>query len=314
MPVQSYSFQFQNSETAMNVLDQRDSRRSFLHQSVIALSGVAISSRAPLAIAQENASERFQLSLHQYSVKQLFESGELNLLNYAHFAKHTFGMLNVEFAAEFCEDLFRSPEKADAIRDQSKQAGVTNRILLCAEGHALDTAKAKERTDAIDHHLTWAKVAERLGCEYMRVRASTVGDRQQQLAHAAAGIGELCDALESSPVSVLLENLFGLSRDPDWLVALVEKIGPKRVGLVADFGNFDGDIYAGMKRLLPYTKSVCTKSREFDAAGNETTINFARMMKLVKDSKYHGCIAIEHLGDEPMSGIRKSVALVKQAL
>ncbi len=298
----------------MKVLNQRDSRRAFLNQSILALSGVVISSRAPLAIAQENTSERFELSLHPYSVKHLFESGELKLLNYARFAKQTFGMSNVEFAAENCADLFRSPEKADAIRDQSKQVGVTNRIFLCADGHALDTATAKERTDAIDHHLTWAKVAERLGCEYMRVRASTVGDRQQQLAHAAAGIGELCDALESSPVSVLLENLFGLSRDPDWLVALVEKIGPKRVGLVADFGNFDGDIYAGMKRILPYTKSVCTKSREFDAAGNETTIDFVRMMEVVKDSKYRGCIAIEHLGDEQLSGIRKSVALVKQAL
>ena len=298
----------------MNIFSQQNSRRAFLNQSVFALSGLVISPRAPLAIAQGNESERFQLSLHPYSVKHLFESGKLNLLNYAQFAKDTFGMSNIEFAAENCEDLFRSPEQADAIREQSKQVGVRNRILLCADGHPLDTETAKERSDAIEHHLTWAKVAERLGCEHMRVRVSTVGDRRRQLAHAAAGIGKLCDALKSSPVSVLLENLFGLSRDPDWLVELVEKIGPKRVGLVADFGNFDGDVYAGMKRILPYTKSVCTKSREFDAAGNETKIDFARMMEVVKDSKYRGCIAIEHLGDEPMSGIRKSVALVKQAL
>ena len=56
------------------------------------------------------------------------------------------------------------------------------------------------------------------------------------------------------------------------------------------------------------------RSRKFDAAGHETTIDFARMMELVKDSKYRGCITIEHLGDEPMAGIRKSVALVKHAI
>jgi len=298
----------------MNVLNQRKSRRAFLNQTVLALSGVVISSRAPLAMAQKNDSERFQLSMHPYSVKHLFASGKINLLNYAQFAKNTFGMANVEFAAEHCGDLFESPEKADAIRDRSKQVGVTNRILLCADTHPLDTGVAKERAAAIDHHLTWANVAERLGCEQMRVRVSTEGDRRQQLSHAATGIGELCDALESSPVSVLLENLFGLSRDARWLVQLVEKIGPERIGLIADFGNFEGDIYAGMEHILPYTTSLCTKSRKFDAAGNETTIDFARMMKVVKASKYRGRIAIEHLGEEPLAGIRKSVALVKQAI
>ena len=86
------------------------------------------------------------------------------------------------------------------------------------------------------------------------------------------------------------------------------------MGLIADFGNFDGDLYEGMKRLLPHTKSLCTKSREFDAEGNETTIDFGRMMQLVKASPYRGCIAIEHLGDEPLAGLRKNIALVQKAL
>ena len=263
-------------------------------------------------MAQGGAADRFQISLHQYSLKPLFESGQLNLLNYAEFAKNTLNISNIEFAAEFCVDLFASPEKASAIRAQSKRFGVTNRVLLCADGAALDAVTAKQRSDAIEEHVKWAQVAERLGCQFMRVRASTEGDRQQQLMHAVAGIGGLCDALESSSVSVLIENIAGLSRDPDWLVKLVEEIGPKRVGLVADFGNFDGDIYAGMKRILPYTKSVCTKSWEFDAAGNETKIDFARMMGLIIDSPYRGCIAIEYLGTEPVSGIRKTAALVKR--
>lgn len=296
----------------MNALNLRKSRRAFLSQSTLALAGLAISPRGPLAMAQPNLAERFQISLHQVSLKPLFDHGKLDLLNYAAFAKRTLEISNIEFAAEFCVDLLASPEKSDAIREQSKQVGVTNRVLLCADGEALDAVGTKERSDAIDAHVKWAKVAERLGCENIRVRASTEGDRQQQLAHAAAGIGGLCDALESSPVSVLIENIAGLSSDPEWLVELVEKIGPQRVGLVADFGNFDGDIYAGMKRILPYAKSVCTKSWEFDAAGNETKIDFAQMMELIIDSEYRGCIAIEYLGKEPVPGIRKTAALVER--
>ncbi len=296
----------------MNGLHQRQSRRAFLTHGTLAFSGLAISPLRSTAFARADPAERFPISLHQYSLKPLFDSGQLELLKYAEFAKGTLGISDIEFAAEFCDDLPASPEKADAIRRRSKQVGVTNRVLLCGDGKALDAVTANERTDAIHEHLKWAKVARRLGCAHIRVRASTQGDPRQQLTHAAAGMGGLCDALASSPVSVLIENIAGLSRDPDWLVALVRKIGPKRVGLIADFGNFDGDIYAGMKRILPYAKSICTKSWDFVAAGNETKSDSARMMRAIIDSNYRGCIAIEYLGQTPVSGIRKTAALIRR--
>ena len=151
-----------------------------------------------------------------------------------------------------------------------------------------------------------------MGCEFIRVRASTEGDRNEQLDHATKGIGALCNALDDSPVSVLIENIAGCSRDPDWLVALVNRIGAKRVGLIADFGNFEGDIYEGMRRLLPFTKSVCTKSWEFDEQGNETKIDFARMMSIIKESSFRGCIAIEYLGTETVAGVRATAELINR--
>jgi sugar phosphate isomerase/epimerase len=300
----------------MKLFRQRTSRRVFLNRSlfgVAALSGLPFAGLPFGRVANgREQDKRYQISLHQYSLKQLFESGRLDLLAYARFAKDRLQISNIEFAAEFCTDLLASPSKADAIREQSQQAGVTNRVMLCGDETALDAPDAKQRAVAIDEHVEWAKVAERLGCQYIRVRASTEGDRQQQLVNASAGIGGLCDALESSSVSVLVENIAGWSRRPDWLVELVKQVGEKRVGLVADFGNFDGDIYEGMKTIVPYAKSICTKSWEFDASGNETKIDFQRMMSVINDSTYRGCIAIEYLGTDPVSGILKTAALINR--
>jgi sugar phosphate isomerase/epimerase len=261
----------------------------------------------------QSKTERFELSLHQYSLKPLFDSRQLNLRTYPSFVKQTLGISNIEFAAEFCGDLWDEPAKADEVRRASEQAGVKNRVFLCGAGKGLDATSAAERKESLEEHLRWAEVVERLGCEYIRVRASTEGDRQAQLDSAARGIGELCAALKDSPVSVLIENITGFSRDPSWLLALVERIGVKQVGLLADFGNFDGDKYVGMQQMLPLTKSICTKSWEFDEAGNETTIDFARMMKMIKDSKFQGCIAIEYLGSEPVAGTQKTAALIKRS-
>lgn len=67
-----------------------------------------------------------------------------------------------------------------------------------------------------------------------------------------------------------------------------------------------------LPRSESYTKSVCTKSWEFDAQGNETKIDFEKMMNIVKESSFRGCIAIEYLGDEPVAGVRKTADLIKQ--
>jgi hypothetical protein len=67
-----------------------------------------------------------------------------------------------------------------------------------------------------------------------------------------------------------------------------------------------------MKRLLPYAKSICTKSWNFDEQGNETKIDFGRMMSLIKASSFRGCIAIEYLGEEPVAGVRKTAELIKR--
>lgn len=287
-------------------------RRVFLQQSLLGLSAGSLLSTRALAAPGMLAEPRFQLSLHQYSLKKLFDAGQLDLPGYAEFAKNRFSIQNIEFAAEFCEELFSDLKKGEAIRQRANRNGVTIRALLCAADHPLDVASAEQRAAAVAHHVQWASVADSLGCEFLRVRAASEGDPQKQLDYAVNGIGALCDALHAHKVNVLIENITGPSRDPEWLVQLVEKIGRDRIGLIADFGNFEGDLYAGMKRLLPYTKSLCTKSWEFDGAGNETKIDFRRMFEIIQASDFRGCIAIEYLGEEPIAGIRQTAELIRR--
>ncbi len=298
----------------MKAILHPQSRRTFLRQSIVAASGLAASQLVSPAGAQSKNTPRFEISLHQYSLKPLFDAGQLDVFEYPRFVKEKLGLANIEFAAEFCGPLLDDLDKADALRRTSEAAAVRNRVFLCSADTALDAADENARQQAVEDHLRWAQVAQRLGCESIRVRAGTEGDLQDQLKHASAGIGALCEALESSPVSVLIENITGPSRDPEWLVQLVERIGRKRVALLADFGNFDGDFYAGMKQLLPLTKSICSKSWDFDAQGNETKIDYARMMKIIKESDFRGCISIEYLGTTlpPVAGIQATAKLIER--
>jgi sugar phosphate isomerase/epimerase len=286
----------------------RLARRQFLKSAA----GLAAGASVGHVAAQAALNDRFELSIHQYSLKKLFEQEKIDTLAYPDFVNRQFGFTSIEFAVEFCQALRADPVKCEALAGKSKQLGIRHRALLCGAEPALDVPSEKDRRAAVQDHLKWAKVAEHLQCDSIRVRASSEGERNEQLDRAASGISALCEALADSPVSVLVENITGFSRDPDWLVALMDRVGPDRLGLIADFGNFDGDIYAGMERLLPYAKSVCTKSWNFDEQGNETKIDFGRMMSLIKESSFRGCIAIEYLGEEPVAGVRKTAELIKR--
>jgi L-ribulose-5-phosphate 3-epimerase len=284
-------------------------RRQFLQA---AAAGLATHALVGPTEARAADIDRFELSIHQYSLKKLFEQGTIDTFDYPGFVNKQFGFTSIEFAVEFCQALRADPGKGKALAEKSAKLGIRHRALLCGAEPALDAGSAAVRKAAVQDHLEWAKVAANLRCEFIRVRAASEGDRKGQLEHAASGISALCDALSDSPVSVLIENIAGYSRDPDWLVSLVERVGRDRVGLIADFGNFEGDIYEGMKRLLPYTKSICTKSWEFDDQGNETKIDFGRMISVIKESTFRGCIAIEYLGDHPVAGVQKTAELIKR--
>jgi sugar phosphate isomerase/epimerase len=121
-------------------------------------------------------------------------------------------------------------------------------------------------------------------------------------------------------INVLVENHGGLSSNGGWLAALVRKIGLPNCGTLPDFGNFrisegvEYDRYQGVAELMPSAKAVSAKSRDFDAEGNETRVDYRRMMKIVLDAGYRGYVGIEYIGKnvgEP-EGIRATKALLER--
>ena len=88
----------------------------------------------------------------------------------------------------------------------------------------------------------------------------------------------------------------------------MSKVNIDNCGTLPDFGNFciDGsprlcakwyDIYKGVKELMPYAHAVSAKSYHFDDNGDETSIDYSKMIDIVKDAGYKGYIGIEFEGN-----------------
>jgi hypothetical protein len=68
--------------------------------------------------------------------------------------------------------------------------------------------------------------------------------------------------------------------------------------------------------MLPFAKGVSAKSYDFDSNGEQPSMDYKRLIDIVKNSSFHGYIGIEfegNKGDED-DGIRKTKALVEKYL
>ncbi len=67
---------------------------------------------------------------------------------------------------------------------------------------------------------------------------------------------------------------------------------------------------------MPYAKAVSVKSYDFDANGNESSIDFDRMLKIVADRGYSGYLGIEYEGNtlSEYEGIHATIKLLDRVI
>lgn len=242
----------------------------------------------------------FEISLAQWSLhKRLFgQAGDkLDNLDFAETSKR----LGIE-AIEYVNIFFKDKAKDQAyLADMKKRAddnGVKSLLIMCdGEGNLGDPDNNK-RTTAVENHYKWVDAAKYLGCHSIRVNAASAGSFEEQMKLAADGLTRLSSYAKKQGLNVIVENHWGLSSDPKWHVGVIEAVGMDNCGTLPDFGNFPQEVdrYEAVKAMMPYAKAVSAKSYDFDEAGNETKIDYDRMMAIVLAAGYNGYVGIEYEG------------------
>jgi sugar phosphate isomerase/epimerase len=68
--------------------------------------------------------------------------------------------------------------------------------------------------------------------------------------------------------------------------------------------------------MMPYAKGVSGKTHDFDQDGNETQIDYPKMMKIIADSGFKGYIDVEYEGTKlsEADGVKASIALLQKVI
>jgi len=295
-------------------MNSPQSRRSFLVQSSVMIGTLAI---APRALAAEPL---FRISLAEWSLHKALFAQQLTNLDFPKLARNEFGIDAVEYVNQFFKDKATDEAYLTELKTVCDGEGVRSVLIMCdGEGQLGDPDDAK-RKEAVENHHKWVSAAKLLGCHSIRVNAATGGQGtfEEQQKRAADGLRALAEYASRYGINVIVENHGGLSSNGIWLSGVMKRVDLPNCGTLPDFGNFrvgDGDQYdryKGTEELMPYAKGVSAKSYDFDAEGNETTIDYKRMLKIVLNAGYHGFIGIEYEGSrlDEYEGIRATKKLL----
>lgn len=300
-------------------------RTTFLKTSALLSASLIFGFRLPMS-----REKNYNLSLSQWSLhrtlfggtkerdyhqwkKWLNESpdkvlqGSLNPLDFPLVAKQTYGFSAVDYVNTFffgkSENYFKELKKRCSDND------VESLLIMVDEEGMLADIDRNKRKEAIENHKKWFYNAAILGCHSVRVNLHGIGTKEEQQENSIESLLKLCDFAKTLNLDVIIENHGGMSSEPNWLLETIKKTNKTNLGVMVDFDNFkysetkiwDGeftyDRYKGVELLMPFAKSVSAKSYSFDRDGEEETINYKRMIEIIKKSNFKNHISVEFEGE-----------------
>ena len=296
--------------------DPRLTRRDLLASGAALSVAAALPRLAPRAPV---ADPPFLMSLAEWSYHRALQGGQMQHLDFPAKAREH-GLLGCEYVNTFFKDKATDFKYLGELTQRCDDNGVKSLLIMIDGEGELAAKDTAERAQAVENHFRWIAAGAFLGCHSIRVNSAggSADERDEAAARAADSLAHLGRYADGYGLNVIVENHGGISSDGGWLAGVMRRADNPRVGTLPDFGNFTiapgqvYDRYKGVEELMPFAKAVSAKSYDFDAAGNETTIDFARMLKIVLAAGYHSYLGIEYEGErlsEP-EGVEATKALL----
>jgi sugar phosphate isomerase/epimerase len=203
------------------------------------------------------------------------------------------------------------PRVLEYLRESFHRHGVAITGIMVSEPVNLnDEASLSRRLDEIADRLQAAAV---LQAPLIRLHLS--GEREDELFERAAQfLQRILPEARRRRVRLTIENRDGVGRRPELLASLIRATDPRWVGACYDFGHGAPErLYDAARILAPYAFHAHAKSRAFDPRGEETSIEYGRVLSILRFASYVGALSIEYLGeDDPIEGIRKTRDLIRR--
>ena len=265
--------------------------------------------------AKHHKSERFTLGLSQYSLRALLRDGSLDALDFPQFTVDQFGINAIDlWEGGLPKDKLDDAKYLAKMRSNADKAGTDLFLLMSG---ALDASKEKREASSVRISKSFER-AVRLGAPLVRIFLKAPGtDPKIGLTESVEALKPLADEAAKKNLIIAIEpGASELSQKGAFLAKVATKLNHPALKLMPDFGKLKDNVYKGTEAMLPHTITVSCKMHSFDKDGNQPDFDYPRLMKMIKQSKYKGILAIEWEGSalKPIPGVKASKKLIEQSL
>ena len=262
----------------------------------------------------------FKLSLAQWSLNKAIRGGEMSPYLFAEKSKNL-GFTGLEYVNQLYDDVMKSEDKSSSIKNfilknnqLASDNGMDNVLIMIDEEGDLAGEDEEQRLKSIDNHKLWIDTAAEMNCTSVRLNLYGSKDIETWKALSIESLTKLGEHAKGTGLNVIVENHGRITSNIPELMNAINGVNMDNVGTLPDFGNFcmadegygsvfDGtcetvyDFYKGVKEMMPKAFAVSAKSNDFDENGDEKTIDYTKMLKIVKSFGYTGYIGVEYEGE-----------------
>ncbi|TAK25004.1 MAG: sugar phosphate isomerase/epimerase [Chloroflexota bacterium] len=260
----------------------------------------------------------------------------LDVMDFPAEARRQLGVSRLEICQMHLES--QDPAYLDRLTAAVSAAGATIVNVPIDVGN-ISAADARIRGEDLAEIESWIDAAARIGAGGVRVNTNgpppMAGEPVGGLDVTIDSYKRLADRCDRHGITLHVENHGGISSDVDKLIQLIESVGPDRLRLCLDVGNYEpvisaqsavfhgepwphidpSPLYDAVTRTAKYTGVLHAKTMKFDEQGNHLGWDVGRALKIVADSGFTGDISIEYGGGvDEWENCRRTRALIERVL
>lgn len=248
---------------------------------------------APLFAQAPNAKKsRLRTAICAYSFRKQLQDKSMKYEDLVHMAVDldVDGLDLTVYWFPSTEDDFLLPLRRLAFKNAVEIYSISVRTDMCKPPGA---EREKQATDI----RKWVDVANKLGASHIRVFGGSVpkGSTEEQAAGwVTEMLKEAAPYAGSKGVILGLENHGGITEKASTIVNIVKGVDSPWVGVNLDTGNFNGNAYQQIATILPYAVNAQFKTHIREEKGQNAPSDWARIVRMFKDSGYKGYFALEY--------------------
>ncbi len=193
-------------------------------------------------------------------------------------------------------------------------------IQLTIDGNNFFQKSAEKRKEQMVFMKPWIDAAHSEGIPMVR---ANMGHKTGFLiptdtqANLVATFTPIFEYVESLGMKFVFENHGGKSSDVDFQLKIKEAFPSENFGYLLDCGNYKPKnlVYDNIMKLGKSIKIVHAKCYNFDAEGNETQLDYKKIIDNLNAVGFTGDYSIEFEGSAPdIEGVTKTIALLRKYL